>query len=94
MSSGATFAGNMTIAHTPITPPRLWIQDQVFSFSGFLGEFSCNTITIESQPATDINGASFSVSGTLHVQGNTLTGDLIFNNGGTEIVCTYNLVRG
>ena len=93
-SSGVTFEGEMTVAVTPVDPPRMWIQDEVFSFTGFLAQSSCNTISIDSQPASDVNGSSLTVSGILHLNGNTLTGVLTFDNGGTEIVCSYNLVRG
>ena len=93
-SAAGTSQGDVIIFESPEGGSRLLIQDGVSAFSGFEGILSgnCKTITISSQFVTDINGASFSVSGSLRVHGSSISGEVRFD-GSTDSECSYDLMK-
>jgi hypothetical protein len=95
-STSGTLSGSMNIFESPEGGSKVFIEEGISFISGFMGDLSgnCKTISIGSQSVTDINGASVTISGTLHVNGSSLTGELTFDRGSTESVCAYNLVKG
>ena len=95
-STSGTLTGSMNIFKSPEGGSKVAIEEGISFISGFMGDLSgnCNTISVESQSVVDINGVSVTISGTLHVNGSSLTGELTFDRGATESVCSYNLEKG
>src|SRR5687767_10868555 len=84
-SSVATFEGTMNIFEGPEGGPDVFIEDGLTlgGISGFEGELSgnCKNISIPSQSVINVNGASLLINGSININGSSLTGEIILDNG-------------
>ena len=97
ISQTANYEGQLTIFESPPGESDVFFSDGIShgGVSGYMGNLSsnCNTITVPSQFVTNTNGLSFSISGTIHINGSTLTGDMIMDDGVTQKSCTLSLMK-